>query len=457
MIFSRTIRATLATAICAAVTACGSGGVRSLPATAQLPPAQSNGSSPIRHVIIVIQENRTFNDFFATYPGADGTTTGEESDAKGRQTKINLAKTGLIQSLDMSHSYQSYQTARDGGKMDGFDRVTFGTGKPEGTYPYRYVNPNDIKPYWTLAKRYVLAEHMFQTQGSGSFTAHQDLIAGGTVVSPGEALVNLPGCGGPKCIWGCDAPKGTGTSLISKNGQDLQLGQGPFPCLKYATLRDLLDAKNVTWKYYAPQMCCSNYGKLMSAFDAIKVVRDGPEWKKNISTPQTNIFTDLTNHQLAAVSWIVPDATASDHPGYSSDTGPSWVAQVVNAVGESSYWNSTAIVIVWDDWGGFYDNYPPNQLDYGGLGFRVPALIVSPYSKHGYIAKTHYEFGSILRFIEDNWNLGRLGTSDMRARSIVDSFDYNQHPGSFTPIRAKYSKQYFLTERPSGLPVDTDM
>lgn len=153
---------------------------------------------------------------------------------------------------------------------------------------------------------------------------------------------------------------------------------------------------------------------------------------------------------------MIPDQDESDHPGTLSDTGPSWVASIVNAIGESGYWKSTAIVIVWDDWGGLYDNMPPKVLDYGGLGFRVPAIVVSPYAKPGYISQTNYEFGSILRYIEENWNLGRLGTSDSRAVSIIDCFDYSQPPIAFQKIPSQHSKEYFIHAKYSG-PPDTDM
>ncbi|MBV8498941.1 MAG: hypothetical protein JO003_06805, partial [Candidatus Eremiobacteraeota bacterium] len=136
--------------------------------------------------------------------------------------------------------------------------------------------------------------------------------------------------------------------------------------------------------------------------------------------------------------------------------GPSWVASIVNAIGQSAYWDSTAIVIVWDDWGGLYDNLPPKVMDYGGLGFRVPAIIVSPYAKAGYISQTNYEFGSILRYIEDNWNLGQLGTSDSRAASIIDCFNYSQSPITFKKIPSSLSKDYFIHAKYSG-PPDTDM
>jgi phospholipase C len=421
--------------------------------------------SPIKHVVLVIQENRTFNNFFATYPGGDGTTTA--TIAKNPQCHIRknrtitLAEAGLIIPTDLNHNYQSYRTARDGGKLDAFDDVLNGDNQPECKLPYQYVTPSAIQPYWDMAKQYVLAEHMFSTQGSSSFTGHQDLIRGGTIVAPGEAMVNLPTCSGGTCRWGCDAPPGTRTSLISENN-GLKLRVGPFPCTNkftssYPTLRDLLDAKSVSWKYYVPSPCCNTNGRLFTAYDVIYAVRYGSEWKTNISTPQTNIFSDISSGTLPAMSWLIPVEPDSDHPGEKVDDGPSWVASVVNAIGESSYWNSTAIIVVWDDWGGLYDNLNPKQIGYGGLGLRVPALIISPYAKAGFISKTDYEFGSILKYVEDNWHLGSLGTTDKTSRSIADCFNYSQSPIPFTPIASARSKSYFLHRKGTYPPPDTDM
>ena len=129
-------------------------------------------------------------------------------------------------------------------------------------------------------------------------------------------------------------------------------------------MRDLLDAKGITWTYYVPPSDSVN-GKLLSAFRVIWSVYNGPEWTTNVSSPETNIFNDISRGSLAQVSWVIPEANNSDHPGTSQDNGPQWVASVVNAIGESAYWNSTAIVIVWDDWGGFYDNESGTQSQFG--------------------------------------------------------------------------------------------
>ncbi len=429
-------------------------------------PASASSPSPIAHVVIMIQENRTFNDFFATFPGADGTTVGKalgEPNCTPPITRgqIALTESNLVVPTDLLHQYSGWQTAFHHGKMDGFDRILNNSNELECTQPYQYTNPSQISEYWAMARQYTLAEHMFTTQGSDSFTAHQDLIRGGTIVQPGFALVNSPTCG--ECHWGCDATPGARTSLITKRDvwQPYRRA-GPFPCsdqfkVAYPTLRDLLDAKGVSWKYYVPPFN-TIYGKLMSAFDLVAAVRKGPEWTTNVITPQTQILNDISNHQLADVSWVVPSQPDSDHPKEKIDNGPSWVASVVNAIGTSPYWNSTAIIIVWDDWGGFYDNVKPTaQYGYGGLGPRVPAIVVSPYAKPGYISTTPYEFGSILRYIEENWNLGYLGTSDTRANSLIDCFNYAQKRINFKVIATRLGRNYFLHEKPTYGAIDDDM
>jgi phospholipase C len=381
----------------------------------------------------MIQENRSFNNFFATYPGADGARYGRLH--TGHKFKLSE---GPLAGQELTHLRCGYLIEYDNGKMDGFDQIwhTSGCGRPSqaaGTYPLRYVNPAQIQPYWLMAKNYTLADHIFQTQGSGSFTAHQELIAAGTAISPTKSLIDLPSIGVP---WGCDGPAGMVTSYITTSGQFVFNG-GPFPCLRYKTLADLLDPKGVSWKYYVPPLLAQNSsGQIWNAFDAIRKVRYGPDWA-NVVMPETTVFSDISANKLPAVSWVIPCGNNSDHAS-GTDTGPSWVAGVVNAIGKSPAWNSTVIIVVWDDWGGYYDNVPPPFIDnQGGLGFRVPMLAISPYSKTvGYISHTQYEFGSIVRFVEDNWNLGRLGATDVRATSIADMFDFTRPPRAFVPMPA---------------------
>lgn len=427
------------------------------------------GSTPISHIIVIVQENRTLNNLFATFPGANGTTVGKRRVGKNKKTEnVNLTQTNLDQKQDLNHTYSGFLTAYDNGNMDGFNEVKFSVGhQAEGVAPYVYVDPSQIVPYWTLAQQYSLAVDMFTTQGSASFPAHQDLIRGGTFIDSSHSLIDNPRYGNK--AWGCDSSSQTTTSVITTTLQ-LQKGTGPFPCSNdfpnggsgYTTLRDLLDAKSVSWKYYTPAI--GDPGAIWSAFDVIAPVRYGPEWTTNVSSPETNVFNDISNGTLPAVSWVIPSGPNSDHPNDAGDNGPSWVASVVNAVGESQYWNSSAIVVVWDDWGGFYDGVPPPlpRDNQGGPGLRVPLMMVSPYTREaipsqpGYISTTFYEFGSIVRFIEDTFGLGSLGTTDQSSNSVVDMLDFTQSPRQFHTIGSKLSRSYFLHQKPSKVPVDTE-
>jgi phospholipase C len=428
----------------------GRGSGRPPPSASPAPSSGPRSGKYIKHVVLMIQENRSFDDYFSTFPGVDGATHGAMKTARG-VIQVPLKKAGF-DSDDLSHAHYSFELEYDHGRMDGFNLVTRGQKGQAGTYTYRVVAPEYIKPYWALARQYVLADHMFMTQGSDSFTAHQDLIAGDTTVNKeGDNVIDFP----TPASWGCNAAPGTVTSLITPSGRYLR-DQGPFPCFTYATLRDLLDAKRLSWLYFTNNT--SFY--LWSAFDAIKVVREGPEWQTNIVRSPPAIFKTISDGKLPAVSWVIPNAGYSDHPGSDPGRGPSWIASVVNAIGESPYWDSTVVIVVWDDWGGEYDNVAPPQLDGQGLGMRVPMLLVSAYARKsrnhpGYVSHTQYEFGSILKFIEENWKLGSLHATDARANSLIDCFDFTQAPRRFTRIPTDFSRSYFERLPPSDAPVDT--
>jgi phospholipase C len=436
-----------ASLLAAALGGCGGSTPSATPPFQPPPPAKPG--KYFKHIVILIQENRTFDNLFATFPGADGTTIGKTHDGTRR-----LRPADLESPISPNNGHSFWVRDYNHGKMNGFDLVPI--GRTPGTYVYQYVRPSDVRPYWEMAEKYVLSDHMFQTQGSGSFTAHQDLIRGDTAINATFNLIDFP-TGGADQPWGCDAAPGTKTSLVTINNEWRQYaGVGPFPCLTYRTLRDLFDPNGISWRYYAPAVGQSFGGNLWNAFDAIKAVRYGPEWTTNEANPETKVFTDIGRNTLPAVAWVIPDYQNSDHPGDGSDTGPSWVAQVVNAIGESPAWKTTAIIVVWDDWGGWYDHVkPPGPLRYGGLGFRVPAIVVSPYAKAGYVSHYYYQFGSIVKFLEENWNLPSLGTTDKTSASFVDDFfDFSQKPRAFSPLSSKYARSYFLHQQPSNHAVD---
>jgi phospholipase C len=367
-------------------------------------------TGPIQHVILIVQEHRSFDNLFAGYNGADAPLFGFDSEG----VKVPLKRATFQQALppDVARdTFASFVTAWNAGKMNGFDRLN----PSDPTYPYSYVEREQTKPYWDLAEKYVLADHMFSESRSGGFVAHQYLVAGTAEVSPDVWLDGVP----DMIPYGCDAPPGT-TIAVTK-------GLPVFPCFTYRSMADPLDAAHVSWKTYTPGIGGDISAGLWNGFDAIKKVRLGPDWHK-MSSPNTNIFRDIENSALPQISWVLPTAIESDDAAMQSAAGPKWVASIVDAVGKSSYWKHTAIIVLWDDSGLFYDDVPPPQLDATTLGFRVPAIIVSPYAKRGYVSHTVYEFGSVLKFIEQQFGLPSLGPDhvDARSNSIEDAFDFSK-------------------------------
>ena len=403
----------------------------------------------IKHVVIIVQENRSFDNIFAGFPGANSQMFGYMHDG----TKVNLQPIPF-EVRDMAHYYLTGLMDYDNGKMDQFDLNPAGAGTV-GSFAYSYLEHNETQPYWAMARRYVLADAMFPTMFGPSFTGHLTLIAGTASLSPTLSEADVPN----QMPWGCDAPAGTITTVAHADQSVTE--NGPFPCFtQFRTLADTLDAKGVSWKYYVPALNAHQGGNEWSMFDAIKSVRYNGDWEAKVISPPQTVLTDARNNNLPGVSWVIPDSDWSDHPYSGTPYGPSWVAAVVNAIGQSKAWSSTAIVIVWDDWGGFFDNAPPPQLDFRGLGIRVPCIIVSPYVRP-HVEHTQYEFGSIVRFVEDAFKLPPLGTAadgytDARATSLKGAFNFGMKPRRFRKIPATYPAQFFLNRAPSGKAPDSD-
>jgi phospholipase C len=402
----------------------------SAPVAPNPPVAQSTtlSSTPIQHIVVIMQENRSFDNLFNGFPGADTVQTGMYKGAV-----VPLTQTPLGNGPGFDHSHTGCWQQWDGGAMDNF-------GSADNLQAYSYINPREVAPYWTLARNFTLGDRMFQSNTGPSFVAHQYLIAG----QSGGASENPN-----STAWGCSASADARVALIGPHGTDLP---GVFPCFDYQTMGDLLDAKGITWRYYAPStMSDSNF--LLSAYQAIRHIFFGPDWNNNVMSPETTVLADIAAGQLAQVTWIVPAYNNSDHPGAPA-LGPDWVASIVNAIGKSKFWDSTAIFITWDDWGGWYDHVPPPQVDNMGLGFRVPVIVVSPYAKHGYISHVVHETGSMLHFTEAVFQLPSLGTRDSISDDFSDCFDYTQVPAPYVPVQTKATTAFFLTQKYSGPPDD---
>ncbi len=417
-------------------------------------PARTAGtpatSSKIAHVVIIFQENRTPDNLFNGLPGADTVRVGLNSAGK----KIRLAPIGLTAPYDLGHSHGSFRIEYDNGKMDGFNHVPsecrgVAVCVPQHRRAYGYVPRDEVKPYFIMAQRYAFADRMFQTNQGPSFPAHQYIVSGTSTISDGSKLRAAENPTNPSGTsnGGCDSPSGSLVATIDSSGQE---HARVFPCFKRISLMQLLDESSLSWRYYQ----ASPGPGIWKGPDAVLQIFKNPTYDAHIATPPSQVLKDISAGKLAQVVWITPTALDSDHALATDGSGPSWVAAVVNAIGQSAYWQDTAIFVTWDDWGGWYDHVKPPLYNSYELGFRVPLLAISPYAKANYVSHDQHEFASILKFIEETFGLPSLHTTDVRADDLMDCFDFSQKPRKFERIPARYPPSYFL-HQPSSEPVDS--
>ena len=392
------------------LSACSSGGPS--PSTASV------AAQHIKHIVFLIKENRTFDNYFGTYPGANGATTAVDSE--GETIPLQHEKDSIP---DIEHAPQGARMAYDNGKMDQFDLLNNETT----TYPMRQANPyannsltqlyqSDIPNYWLYAQNFVLGDNMFSSLMGPTFPNHLYTIAaqsGGAIDNP----VDNPKLNG----WGCDVPNQQVKVMDSNGSTRFQQA-----CFNFQTLADELDAKGYSWRYYAPPSY--GYAYRFSSFDAIRHIRYGKDWQYVV--PNVEFPYDAAHGLLPTVSWVVTPFDVSEHPGNGTGVcvGENWTVQMLNALMRGPDWSSTAVFLTWDDFGGLYDHVPPQQIDSYGLGFRVPLIVISPYAKKGYIDHTQYEFSSMLRFAEDILGLAPLTKRDKGANDMLNAFDFTQKP-----------------------------
>lgn len=403
----------------------------------------------IKHVVVIIQENRSFDNFFKDFPGADTVDQGASPTGP-----IALHPVDLALPVDVDHQRKAFIQAYDDGRMDGWQQLNT-LPRQDPDFPYAYVPREQLAPYWDMALEYTLADRMFQSNSGPSFPAHLYLIAGQsdfTASNPNHRETT-------HFAWGCDSPFDARVSVINPGGEEVG---GPYPCLNFQTIADVALPLGVTWRYYAPGL--QDLGNIWSAFDAIRHIRYSPYWA-NVISPETQVLADARRGDLPNITWIAPSAQNSDHPfpkenlpediSVEGAYGPEWVASIVNSIGKSPLWRSTAIFVVWDDWGGWFDHVAPPQLDRMGLGPRVPFIVISPWAKRHYVSHVQHEFGSILHFTELTFNLPSLHTTDERADALRDCFDFEQRPTPFRAIPALREASFFETQIADQIP-DTD-
>jgi phospholipase C len=397
--------------------------------------------TPIHHFITLMQENHTFDNYFGTYPGADGIPPGTcvpIDPRKGRKPCFKPFHIGSnsIAPRDLDHSTATARLQYNGGRMDGFIS-SLRRRNQDGRLAMGYRNGDDLPFYWNLADDYVLYDRFFSPAFGGSYLNH---------------------------VYWATASPGGGIDRVPEEG----LGNLP-------TIFDRLQKAHVTWKFYVqnyePDLNYRTFkefpGNRASQVIWVPILNfaryiDDPAFMRHI-VPLRRYFEDLDNGTLPEVSYIAPSGP-SEHPPSNLASGEAFVRGLINGLMDSTSWRSSAFLLAYDDWGGWYDHVKPPQVDNFGYGFRVPAILVSPFARQGYVDSTTLDFTSILRFIEDNWSLRPLTRRDATAKSIAGGFDFRAapRPASFVSAhrgpaeeeaRVVRARVYLLYLGALGLPV----
>ena len=409
--------------------------------------------APIEHVVFIVKENRTFNNYFATYPGAAGAIEGGTirctEDGCEDGPVVELTKGPDVYEHDLTHCFRCGLVAINDGKMNGFNRMNGVIPQSENAdlfgadmSGYSYLDREDLPNYWAYADRFVLADHFFTSMYGPTLPEHLYAVAAqANFIVDNKGNAENPGSY-------CDDDSEYATRFVPRDVRQneeriLELereitanGSNTYDiadywgqirlCFDIPVLPDQLEEEGISWGYYAEE------NAWMNALQMIRHVRYGPMWEK--VKPPATFVEDVRAGEMPAVSWIVPSESYNEHPGggKSSCAGENWTVTQINAIMKSEFWRSTAIVIVWDDFGGFYDPVAPPQFDVMGLGPRTPALIISPYTvagdnpDGGSVDSTTYEFSSVLAFIEQLFGLEPMTERDAAADPLTGAFDFEE-------------------------------
>jgi len=365
------------------------------------------GCSQIQHVVIIEKENHTFDNLFARFPGADGTSTVR----RGKHTyPIGVTPPHLAN--DIAHTTAAAKLGENGGKMNLFYQL--GGAQQEGmNVADSAYTEQEIPLYWAYAQHYALADHFFSAFAGASFPNHLALIQGSLNHVIGDPRLTVRKGSTFTQEWGCDAAPNAYVPV--------QRGRKPSiekPCWDNMTIADEANRAGVSWHYYAVPFNVQGY--IWSSLDAIRHIRYSSQWQTNVTSPQ-NFVNDVQEGKLANITWLMPPFYASDHPPLNMCTGENWTVNQINAIMNSPYWWNTVIVVSWDDFGGFYDHVPPPHESEYTLGPRVPLIVISPYAQSSLIDHTQYDPRSILRLIEQIFNLPHLDAYDRTVNSLAST------------------------------------
>jgi phospholipase C len=475
--------------------------------------------NPIKHVVLMIQENRTPDNLFhglLTYPGLNPANYNLASSGlalvNGQEQTIPLTPIALPTDFDLGHAYADFYVMYDNGQMDGANQIPdqcnpnardcINGGKGQNL-SYEYVQSSDVEPYLQMAAQYGWANFFFQSNQGPTFGAHQYLFSGTSSQNAASDAQGIMVVGNPQAPkgddyeglrdTGCLAPGDEYNWLVSPASwpQMYRLTNNPLGslCFTHDTLATLLDDAQLSWKYYVVAETMNPYpndptkigynagGFIINATNSIESICQpdptydtctGPEYTANVDLNPPDVLTDVSNCKLATMSWVTPIGQASDHAGnVNGGQGPSWVSSVVNAIGSNAtcdgagYWSDTVILLVWDDWGGWYDHEVPTissgVWSVNEDGFRVPLVVMSAYTPQAFVSNERHDFGSVVRFVEGVLGLGEgaLGFADARSRTDLNEFfNFKMKPRQFQIINAPLNAEYFLNDKRKPDPPD---
>jgi phospholipase C len=367
---------------------------------------QLSTTTPIKHFMVLMQANHSFDNYFGTYPGADGMPAGTCVPSDPLAADGNCVKPFHLDGrriAPMGQSPEIYAAQYNNGAMNGFVSA-FEHWRGVGDQAMGYYDDRDIPFYWNVADNYVLFDRLFTSAAGSSVWNHM--------------------------FWTTGTPGNPAADELSPTGFDA-----------VPTIFDRLQAAGVSWKFYVqdyrPEINIRTPGSGHAAAQLVRVpllnynrYLDDPALNSRI-VDMSEYYKDLANGTLPAVSFMSP-AGASEHPPSSVQAGERFVSSLVDALMTSSAWDSSAFMWTYDDWGGWYDHVSPPAVDAYGYGFRSPGLLVSAYAKKGHVDHTTLDFTSELKFIENNWGVPPLASRDAAANDITTAFDFSAPPRAAT-------------------------
>ncbi|CAN5701852.1 N/A [soil metagenome] len=379
--------------------------------------------NPIKHVVYIVKENRSYDNYFGRYPRGDGATTGK---AGNRTVPLKVAPDAF--KPDLGHAFFDGILSINGGKMNGFHKVTNG----ESLIGYQAFTRAGMPSYWAYADHFVLGDRMFTSMYGPTFPAHLYTIGaqskgittnknelsheGGYCNDRGETVYKFTNLSRKERKQVMRAEQQANIDIIGNYWKSIQA------CFEMRSLPDILIKRDISWRFYEDDE------SWMNPILAIKHLRYSKYWGPNVVAPE-QFGQDVKKGRLPSVSWLHPPDAYKEHPGGQSICyGENWTVEQLNILMRSKYWKNTAVFLTWDDFGGLYDHVPPPQYDVMGLGPRAPLLIVSPWAKKGYVDHTTYEFSSVVKFIEATFDLPSMTARDRRASNMYNAFDFATKP-----------------------------